>query len=1208
MQRLVLRSNTVCRVHLHTAGVYQPRIKQLNPLCLKRFHGSHSTVDPTSGKDTPFTELRHDIRQRSRFAKLGYWAGFGALTGGTSLAIELALRNFAEVSDLGYSFFGVSALAAATTWFSLWSSGGKKIAEGMNGRLIVPGSGEGGNLIAPPMFYDTKHFTTLPKESDCFQCEETTSVFPSSSFISVVCTEDGWQLSREANLKSIPTIYWIPAKEMNAFAAGITHRDSVVAVTTGIAEVLTPGELYAVLAHEIGHLANQDSRTAMHLIAINAGYFAIFRIGLNMLSANRRGNAREGNKHAVAYVLMAAGALSSLLGLLYKQAVTRSREYAADACSLAFTGDHRELASALRKISQQHPSTQKDSPLSLPGNQMMFSHMYINNTSSAFSMGMPSFLMKLLSTHPATEDRIARLEQLNQKTLSGAEQYLIIAAYQILFINLGGHNKALPPFFEKRQTEILRMDGEGVTHNMEGGHELEGTGDQKLPNSSLSRPQENFGRLHLWRRQEILEAARHLNWLSLPPDSLNVFIIDQSRRVDTKKKWAMGEDEHWPQPSQDADASEHILYMCERFEGNAIRELEQLTRAFSTALSSNKELEASYWMNRLYLLEGSPGLRIKHPFLVGTIEEVLRVVHPTFQVNSVHHLIWAILTEHAGKVSEPFRTHLFSQMGRWLRLSDDHKRSTHRAKRIPLLLCLMTICRLQQKKRDGDGQYGYHYQSEMDLVWLWILSYFPDALREEHDALFESLVEVCKRQYHNYLEGETKEDTSLTKESREGLVSATKTIIELQETLERATKLGEKIAASCGQTRKLDIKPLTVEEWNTVRTALAEDDDAACTLEPCDAADRRKRKILDGEESDDSSSNKKVATLSNHSRPSTNDTPVTFADSLSTERKKSVMLAISPITPDTGYFNLYFTSQSRKALWFPTDPTFIRYLPEGSFEKGDGFLGPWGEERRAYAFVTKHMMLKIMGACHLNDVKDKLCQHGKMVYVHVRNFSHVPPEQWEMTKQFGKNPMPTPRSMGLTPVRDMNAKDMEAYFRRAIWDIILVWMLTGKLGADDLFLTSEGRPLILNMDYNHMSSTNKIVGTAFWTNSVLLYRQPHPRMTAVMAKIALEMKDEITMKMHKITDEVKDEHSALYTFVYVFKVFSFRSQVLTMIEMMRTCLKSLNQELVDKLEEAAARAPTKQRTEDVLNVRRLLSAILRNAIRLVVERNRSTAL
>ncbi|PRP74583.1 hypothetical protein PROFUN_14872 [Planoprotostelium fungivorum] len=65
-------------------------------------------------------------------------------------------------------------------------------------------------------------------------------------------------------------------------------------------------------------------------------------------------------------------------------------------------------------------------------------------------------------------------------------------------------------------------------------------------------------------------------------------------------------------------------------------------------------------------------------------------------------------------------------------------------------------------------------------------------------------------------------------------------ILQSSRTLERATKLGEKIAASCGQTRKLDIKPLTVEEWNTLRTAL-------------------------------------VATLSNHSRP-TNDTPVNFAE------------------------------------------------------------------------------------------------------------------------------------------------------------------------------------------------------------------------------------------------------------------------------------------------------------------------------------------
>jgi len=252
------------------------------------------------------------------------------------------------------------------------------VAESMGGQLIIPGQSAQGDLI----LYTVQ------------------------------------ELSEKANLKAVPTCYWIPTQEMNAFAAGLTHRDSIVAVTQGISNTLSKEELHAVIAHEIGHLVNQDSRTATHLIAINSGFFALFRLGLNMLGRGQNNSNSKNNPNAVAFVLMLAGGASSLLGLLFRQAVTRSREYSADACSLAFTGEHKHLASALRKISRQSTS-QQQGVLQLPGNKLMFSHMYLNNPRANSFIKMPNFIMKAISTHPPIEDRIARLEQLNQKVLAG---------------------------------------------------------------------------------------------------------------------------------------------------------------------------------------------------------------------------------------------------------------------------------------------------------------------------------------------------------------------------------------------------------------------------------------------------------------------------------------------------------------------------------------------------------------------------------------------------------------------------------------------------------------------------------------------------------------------------------------------------------------------------------------------------------------------
>lgn len=200
----------------------------------------------------------------------------------------------------------------------------------------------------------------------------------------------------------VPKIYILDVDEINAFAAGLTSDDAVVAVTRGTLQQLSRDELQGVVAHEFGHIFNKDMKISMRLAAMIMGFYIVFYLGWRMMqigSNERRTGAGRGssNIYIVALVMLAAGAITWFFGSILKACVSRQREYLADACAVQFTRNPDGIANALRKIARSQIRNE------MPKDGIAFSHMYFDDR-SAFS--------SVFATHPPLEDRIAAIEGL----------------------------------------------------------------------------------------------------------------------------------------------------------------------------------------------------------------------------------------------------------------------------------------------------------------------------------------------------------------------------------------------------------------------------------------------------------------------------------------------------------------------------------------------------------------------------------------------------------------------------------------------------------------------------------------------------------------------------------------------------------------------------------------------------------------------------
>ncbi len=203
------------------------------------------------------------------------------------------------------------------------------------------------------------------------------------------------KLAHNANLP-VPRIYVINNPTPNAFATGRNPNHAAVAVTTGILNILNEDELEGVLGHELTHVKHRDILVGTIAATLVGTITFIARLaGWAMIFGGGR-NSDDGEGLASLVLLI----LSPIVALLLQLAISRSREYLADAGGAAISGKPLALASALEKLEYAN----KRAPMRNAGTSS--AHLFIVNPLSSKSIA------KLFSTHPSTEERIRRLQEM----------------------------------------------------------------------------------------------------------------------------------------------------------------------------------------------------------------------------------------------------------------------------------------------------------------------------------------------------------------------------------------------------------------------------------------------------------------------------------------------------------------------------------------------------------------------------------------------------------------------------------------------------------------------------------------------------------------------------------------------------------------------------------------------------------------------------
>ncbi|MBI5468000.1 MAG: zinc metalloprotease HtpX [Deltaproteobacteria bacterium] len=200
-------------------------------------------------------------------------------------------------------------------------------------------------------------------------------------------------LTMKANMP-MPRVYMMEQETPNAFATGRNPEHAAVAVTTGIMKLLNKEELTGVLAHELAHVMNRDILIAT-VAATIAGAISYLSQMAYFSSLFGGRDDREGSNPVALIVMMIVAPLAAMV---VQMAISRSREYGADAGGANIAGNPIYLANALRKLDFYN----KRIPMEVP-NQAT-AHMFIVSPLSGGGM------LKLFSTHPPIEERIKRLE------------------------------------------------------------------------------------------------------------------------------------------------------------------------------------------------------------------------------------------------------------------------------------------------------------------------------------------------------------------------------------------------------------------------------------------------------------------------------------------------------------------------------------------------------------------------------------------------------------------------------------------------------------------------------------------------------------------------------------------------------------------------------------------------------------------------------
>lgn len=197
----------------------------------------------------------------------------------------------------------------------------------------------------------------------------------------------------------MPKVYIVDDPAPNAFATGRDPQHAVVAATTGILDLLDDRELEGVMAHELGHVRNYDIRVSMIVfgLVVAIGFISDIFLRFSFFGGRGNNNNNGGGGNPVVLVLgIVAMLIAPLVAAAVQAAISRQREYLADATGALTTRDPEGLAEALEKLGQYgRPMIKQNSTMA---------HMWIADPTK------PGLMSRLFSTHPPIADRVARLE------------------------------------------------------------------------------------------------------------------------------------------------------------------------------------------------------------------------------------------------------------------------------------------------------------------------------------------------------------------------------------------------------------------------------------------------------------------------------------------------------------------------------------------------------------------------------------------------------------------------------------------------------------------------------------------------------------------------------------------------------------------------------------------------------------------------------
>jgi heat shock protein HtpX len=209
----------------------------------------------------------------------------------------------------------------------------------------------------------------------------------------------------------MPKLYVIPSPAMNAFATGRDPERGVVCATTGLLERLDRAEIEAVVAHELAHIQNYDIRL-MSVVTILVGFVSLLADWMLRASFHGGGD-RNRNSGQLQLVMMVVGFILALLSPVVAQiiqlAISRRREFLADASAVGMTRNPEGLAKALLKISGD--------TMPLATANKATAHLFIANPLKNHSKDAIGWFAKMFSTHPPIEERVAALRKLSPGSL-----------------------------------------------------------------------------------------------------------------------------------------------------------------------------------------------------------------------------------------------------------------------------------------------------------------------------------------------------------------------------------------------------------------------------------------------------------------------------------------------------------------------------------------------------------------------------------------------------------------------------------------------------------------------------------------------------------------------------------------------------------------------------------------------------------------------